>query len=98
MLELLVHPYRDNDQERVDGFYALLSTFPNLSWVPATLDIADQAARFRAEHNLKTPDAIQGATAVFSSATGLVSNDPAFLRIKELDVLVFDALLDSVKQ
>jgi predicted nucleic acid-binding protein len=93
MLELLVHPYRDNDQERVEEFYGLLSTYPNLNWVPATLDIADQAARFRAEQNLKTPDAIQAATAVLSNATGLVSNDPAFARVKELDVLIFDTLL-----
>jgi len=95
MLELLVHPYRDKDQERADDFYGLLSTYPNLDWVPATLDIADQAARLRAEHNLKTPDAIQAATALGSHATGFVSNDPAFCRVKQLDVLIFDHVLKS---
>jgi predicted nucleic acid-binding protein len=76
----------------------LLSSYPNLDWVPATLDITDLAARFRAEQNLKTPDAIQAATAVLSNATGLVSNDPAFVRMKQLDVLIFDALLESAAQ
>jgi len=94
MLELLVHPYRQGDQDGVDAFYALLSTYPNLGWVVTSLDIADEAARLRAEHNLKTPDAIQAATALLSQATGLVSNDPAFLRVKQLEVLILDNLLN----
>jgi predicted nucleic acid-binding protein len=97
MLELLVHPYRAEDQDGVDAFYALLSTYPNLNWVATSLDIADQAAKLRAEHNLKTPDAIQAATAVRSQATGLISNDPAFLRVKQLEVLILDNVLNVQK-
>jgi predicted nucleic acid-binding protein len=97
MLELLVHPYRAEDQDGVDAFYALLSTYPNLSWVATSLDVADLAAKLRAEHNLKTPDAIQAATALLSQATGLVSNDPAFARVKQLDVLILDDLLKAAK-
>jgi len=97
MLELLVHPYREEDQDGVDAFYGLLSTFPNLNWVGTSLDIADQAARLRAEHNLKTPDAIQAATALLSQATGLISNDPAFLRLKQLEVLILDNVLNVEK-
>ena len=93
MLELLVQPYREKDQDRVDAFFALLSTYPNLGWIATSLDIADQASKLRAEHNLKTPDSIQAATALVSQATGLISNDPAFLRVKEVEVLIFDDLL-----
>jgi len=93
MLEVLVRPYRESEMEQVDAFYALFSTYPNLEWIAATLDIADHAARLRAEHNLKTPDAIQAATALASGATGLVSNDPAFSRVKQVEVLIFDDLL-----
>ena len=60
-----------------------------------SLEIADQAAKLRAESNLKTPDAIQAATALASQATGLISNDPAFRRVKELEVLTFDDLLKA---
>jgi len=95
MLELLVHPYRQEDLDGVDGFYALLSTYPNLTWVATSLEIADQAARLRAAHNLKAPDAIQAATALLSRATALISNDPAFIRVKELEVLVFDRVLNA---
>ena len=95
MLELLLHPYREGDQERIDGFYALLSTYPHLEWVATTLEVADYAARLRAQHNLKTPDAIQAATALSSKATGLISNDPAFRRISELETIILDDLLQA---
>ena len=95
MLELLVHPYREVDQERVDGFYTLLSTYPHLEWVATTLEVADYAARFRAQYNLKTPHSIQAATALSSKATGLISNDPAFRRISELETIILDDLLQA---
>ena len=93
MLELLVQPYRAADLDRVNRFYASLSTYPNLDWVPHTLAIADQAARLRAMHRLQTPDAIQAATALAAGASGLVTNDAAFRRVPELDVLLVDDLL-----
>jgi predicted nucleic acid-binding protein len=95
MLELLVHPCRKGDQERVDAFYALLSTYPHLEWIPTTMDIADSAARLRAQYNLKTPDAIQAATALASKATGLISNDPAFARVPGLHTVILDGLLPA---
>lgn len=95
MLELLVHPYRRSDLDAVNRFYALISTFPNLHWVDLTLPVADDAARLRAEFNLKTPDAIQAASALALQATGFISNDPAFRRLQGLDVLILDDLLFS---
>lgn len=95
MLELLVQPYRISDIDLVNRFYALLSTYPNLEWIAPTLEIADQAARLRAEFQLKTPDAIQAATALDSQATGFISNDPVFKRVEveDLEVVILDELL-----
>lgn len=95
MLELLVQPYRISDIDLVNKFYALLSTYPNLEWITPTLEIADQAARLRAEFQLKTPDAIQAATALDSQATGFISNDPVFKRVEveDLEVVILDELL-----
>jgi predicted nucleic acid-binding protein len=97
MLELLVHPYRQSDQDRIDGFYALLSTYPHLEWIATTLDVADCAARLRAQHNLKTPDAIQAATALTSKVSGLISNDPAFSRVSGLETIILDDLLPEAE-
>lgn len=93
MTELLTQPYRVLDGQRVDEFYALLTTCPSLHWVAPDLEIADLAARMRALHNLRTPDAIQAATAVHGRATGLVTNDPAFNRVREIETILLDRLL-----
>lgn len=77
----------------VDEFYALLSTYPNLDWVAPDLEIADIAARIRAVHRLRTPDALQAATAVKSQATGLVTNDSVFGRVNNFETMVLEQLL-----
>ena len=83
MLELLVQPYRLADIDRVNRFYALLSTFPHLEWIAPTLRIADLGARLRAEYNLKTPDALQAATALTCVRRAL---SPTTLRFNEWPV------------
>lgn len=98
MLELLVQPYRTRNLGRVNEFYALLSTHPNLEWSAPTLEIADLAAKLRAEYNLRTPDAVQAATALARRATGLISNDRVFKRVPGLEVVVLDELIAGVSE
>jgi len=93
MTELLVLPYREGDEQRANDFYGLLSTYPNLEWIAPNLGIADLAARIRALHRLRTPDALQAATAIHAHATGLITNDSAFDRVEGLETLVLDQLL-----
>ena len=88
LLEILVQPYRRQLDELVLKFYGLFTTYPNLEWVELTLEIADTAARLRAEHRLKTPEAIQLASAISSGATGFICNDVIFRRVEEIDCLV----------
>jgi predicted nucleic acid-binding protein len=93
MTELLVLPYREDNEQRANDFYGLLSTYPNLKWIAPSLEIADLAARIRALHRLRTPDALQAATAVHAQATGLIANDPVFERVGTFETLVLDHLL-----
>lgn len=93
MTELLVLPYREDDEQQANDFYGLLSTFPNLDWIAPTLEIAELAARIRAVYRLQTPDALQAATAAHSQATGLITNDVVFERVGGLQTLVLDELL-----
>jgi predicted nucleic acid-binding protein len=95
MLELLVRPYQQSDVHLVNKFYALLSTYPNLKWIPPSLEIADTAARLKAEHRLKTPDALQAATALAARATAFVTNDAVFRRLPGLEVLILDEILGT---
>ena len=93
MTELLVHPYRDSDQQRIDEFYAFLSRYPNLNWIAPSLEIADLAAQLRALHRLRTPDSLQAATAIHASATGFITNDSAFMRVHSFETLVLEQAL-----
>ena len=93
MLELLVHPYRQSSERRVDEFYGLLATYPNLEWVAPDLEIADLAARIRPEHRLRTPDAVQAASVIRAGATGLITNDAVFKRVAGFETLLLDDLL-----
>jgi predicted nucleic acid-binding protein len=93
MTEILIQPYRNNDQDLIDKFRGLIFMYPNLEWIAPTLEIADLAARIRAKHRLQTPDALQAATALHAQATGLITNDPIFKRLEGFETLVLDDVL-----
>jgi predicted nucleic acid-binding protein len=90
LLEVLVQPYRQNNEELVMKFYALLTSYPHLTWVSMTLNVADRAAKLRAEHRLKTPDSIQAASAISCGATGFICNDKIFRKVKEFESLIIN--------
>ena len=92
MTELLVLPYREGDEQRADDFYGLLSTYPNLDWIAPNLEIVELAARIRGLYRLRTPDALQAATAAHSQTTGLITNDAVFERVEGFQTLVLDSL------
>lgn len=93
MTELLVQPYRDSDEERADEFYGLLSTYPNLEWIAPNLEIADLAARFRGLHRLRTPDALQAATAAHAGATAMITNGAVFERLGAMEAVILERFL-----
>jgi len=92
MTELMVAPYRDDDEKRADEFFSLLSTYPNLAWIPADMGIANLAAQVRARYGLRTPDALQAATAIATQSSGLITNDAVFERVEGFETMVLDRL------
>ncbi len=95
LLEILVRPYRLKKEELVLKFYSLLTTYPHLEWIPLTLVISDIAAKIRAEHNLKTPDAIQIASALSADTDGFICNDKTFKKVKDIECLILDDVADN---
>jgi predicted nucleic acid-binding protein len=57
------------------------------------LDILRESANLRAGENLKTPDAIHATTATASNCQYLLTNDAAFKRVQNLDVVVLSDLI-----
>jgi len=62
--ELLVPLYRSEETQAAAGLSSRLINFRNLEVVNLTPEISMEAARLRADHGLRTPDAIHGATAI----------------------------------
>ena len=90
--ECLVQPYRRKDFALAARYMVLFRNFPHLSIIPMTDDVAERAAFLRAHYNLKTPDAIQVATALVSSCRAFLTNDETLAPIKGINIVVLDRL------
>ena len=88
--EILVKPLRDADHIAVADYRRLLTRFPGLRLLEVSQGIAEAAARIRAAHGLALPDAVLIATAIAGGATGFLTNDPAFKRVPDIEVLLLD--------
>ncbi|MGH9853999.1 MAG: type II toxin-antitoxin system VapC family toxin [Blastocatellia bacterium] len=92
LLETLVGPLKQNDTALV-AMYEQTLTASDVRLISITEDLLRQAARVRAQTNLKTPDAIHAATALASGCAQFITNDPAFRRVTGLNVVVLSDLI-----
>ena len=95
LLEVLVHPLRDGNKKLAERYKEILLTSNGLQTYEVSHEISERAALLRAKHGLRTPDAIQLATALVSKADCFLTNDPALKKVKEVKVIVLDDLLSS---
>lgn len=92
LLEVLVHPYRQNNFLLRQLYREILIHAAGVRLVPMSHMIADEAARLRAQYGLLAPDAIQLATALSTGATAFLTNDRHFPASNNLTVLILDDL------
>ena len=97
MLEVLVHPLRHND-EVLAAEYRDILLYSQLTTYDITPPIAELSAQLRSQHTLlRTPDAIQIATAVHAGATHFITNDIRLPTIPHLEIITLDSRLDAGK-
>lgn len=90
LTELLVPLHRAGQERAADELSRRLRNFRNLAMMPVTDAAASMAARLRARHGLKTPDAIHAANAIAAGASGIVTNDRDLRALQgELEVWTF---------
>ncbi len=92
LLEVLVHPFRRGDIELAQQYRDILLNAEGLSTILLSQDIAEDAARLRAAHNIRTPDAIQLATAIHKGASFFLTNAGRLPSLPGLNILVLDEL------
>ena len=87
-------PYRTGENEKRAALSTLLASVPGVTWIALDLPVADRAASLRARHRLRTPDAIQLATALQARADAFLTNDRDLRRVEAVPVLLIDACVD----
>jgi predicted nucleic acid-binding protein len=95
LLEVLVKPLRDGNAALVTLFRAVLLGTVGLRCLPVSLRILELAAELRAQHGVKTPDAIHAASALVHGAVLFVTNDVGFRRVPKLPVVVLSEVAAS---
>jgi predicted nucleic acid-binding protein len=92
LMEILAKPKTEGLLQAARDYEYYLTTFPNLTFYEMGLDVARKASDLRSADRIKTPDAIQLATAVLYGATAFLTNDKTFERVKGVDILILDKL------
>jgi len=87
LLETLVAPLRNADSVLITAYETLLLS-TEMQLMPITRAILREAAQFRAQTNLRTPDAIHAATAIAHGCSIFLTNDNGFRRVSNLPLVV----------
>ena len=97
LLEVLVMPLKVGNTLLASIYRAVLQTAPDVQMLPITQPVLEEAAKLRATTNLKTPDAIHAATALINGYSVFITNDSAFRRVANLNVMVLHEIVPLVK-
>lgn len=92
LLEVLVKPLKVGRNELAKKYINILTGAKGIEVFEITNDIAIKAAELRAKYNLKTPDAIQIATAFECNADYFLTNDQRLKPVTEVKCIVLTEL------
>lgn len=70
----------------------MISSSQNLSVIPVNRQILIEAAKLRANVNIKLPDAIHAATALLTQCSTFLTNDQRFQVIPNLTVVLLSQI------
>ena len=92
LTEVLIHPLRHNDVALENRYLDLLLHTRNVQTLPLDTATCTSAARLRARYNLRTPDALQIASAIEAGCDAFLTNDLDLKRVQEISILVLSEL------
>ena len=87
-IEILTIPTREGDRALAARYREFLTNSDGLSIYPLNVTVADEAVRLRAEFALRTPDAIQLATAMVCGVDCFLTNDRRLARVPGINVVM----------
>jgi predicted nucleic acid-binding protein len=92
LTEVLVLPMREGKNDLAQKYETILLNSPSIEIVEINVEIAKITAQLRAKYSLKTPDAIQIATAIYCTADYFLTNDKRLKSIKEIKIITLEDL------
>lgn len=92
LTETLPHPLSSGDVVLENTYRLLLLSTTGITSLPVDTDIAASAAGLRADYGLRTPDALQIATALSAGCEAFLTGDKKLRRVMELRILILDDL------
>jgi predicted nucleic acid-binding protein len=93
LTEVLIHPLRKGNKRLADQYRRILLHANHIVTMPVSKLIAEQGAQLRADNNLRTPDALQLATAITSRASFFLPNDTRLGELSALKVIVLNRFI-----
>lgn len=98
LTETLVFPLEKNLEPLAENYKKLLLGTSGISSLEITAPIAEKAAELRAKYSskaLKTPDAIQIATAMAMGCNAILTNDTGWRVVSEIEVLILEDYIEK---
>ena len=92
LAECLVHPMRLNLPPVQQSFIDVVMSGSNTTFVNLDQAVGQQAARLRADYNVRLPDALQLAAAINNGCDAFLTNDALLKRVTGIQILVMDEL------
>ena len=90
--EVLVMPLREGNTRLAKQYESILTQAENIDIYEINIHIAKESARLRAKYTLKTPDAIQLATAQYCSVDYFLTHDLRLKSVSGLNILTLSDL------
>ncbi len=91
-IEVLTHPEKTGAKKLAAKYRDSLTNSELVSIYPLNLQVADMTVNFRVKYGLKTPDAIQLATAVVCGADYIITNDREWKRVRDVRTVILSEL------
>ncbi len=94
ILETLTGPIKTGNTQLINDYEEMLFN-SDVTLIPITQAILTESARLRAKFNIKTPDAIHGASSISSASTLFLTNDYEFRKLSGLPVIILQDIISA---
>ena len=92
LIEVLTKPLEVGEVGLAEEYCNRLLGSAGFSLFPVEETVSERAAHLRAQYRLKTPDAIQIATAIEHGAQAFLTNDEELARVREIEIVTLQEL------